>query len=86
MRKGKSLALTQTRGRDVRQYDLFDLEGLSLVKVDFIRYCLQVAHFRRWELSDDTLTEELLAVLSKIPKEQTVNGKTVNGKTVNGKN
>jgi hypothetical protein len=77
MRKGKSLALTQTRGREVGQFDLFDIEGLSLGKVDLIRCCLWQYHdtLVAGGLGSNVLLDEILGVLSKMPKCQTINGK-----------
>jgi hypothetical protein len=71
MRKGKQLALVQTRGVEHGQYDLFDLEGLSLGKVEMIRRALA----RDRSSLDFEIYDELLAVLKNLPVHQTINGK-----------
>lgn len=71
--KGKSLAVVKTLGREKGQYDLYDLVGLSLGKLEVIKAALEGC-FDNGNVRHP-LADELLAVINKnLDYQQTIEG------------
>jgi hypothetical protein len=68
-KKGSSLTVVQTRGRDPGAFDLFDIRGLSLGKLHFVHRLLTE---RVDQHPTDVLALEILSAIGPLPQAQTV--------------
>ena len=64
-KKGSPLGLVKTKGQQVGQFDLYDLRGMSLGKVECIKRALEA-------MTGSPLAEELLSHLRNLDQNQTI--------------
>ena len=70
--KGTSLKVVKTTGQNPGNYDLYNIQGLSLGKLDVIRRALEAYS---GSVVGSVLAPEILAAIGTIDERQTINGK-----------
>ena len=71
MKKGSTLKVEKTLGLDAGSYDLYDLRGLSLGKLNAIKNALMLYNDNSYSPG----ASELLGTLRMLDNGQTINGK-----------
>lgn len=73
MKKGQKLGVEKTRGLDASSYDLYNLVGLSLGKLEAIRQlCMTECECRG---SLEPICVDILNAIGKTDPQQTINGR-----------
>ena len=67
--KGSSLKVVKTAGRDAGSYDLYDLRGLTLGKLDLIHTLVSLEANK-----GGVLAKEIVAAIGILDEHQTING------------